>query len=194
MSQTRTTSKARQRIIETANALFYSEGIRAVGIDRIIAQAGVAKMTLYNHFSSKDDLILEVLKFREQQFTAFFDDTVSQHVEKGADRIEAFFATLDDWFTSQGFRGCSFINAAVELADPEHPASQFAADHKHRSHQRLTELIKETVDPEAAVAAPAIALLAEGAIVAALVKGDRNAAHVAKDAALALLGHAMAPP
>ena len=73
MSKTKTrTSDARQRLIETAERLFYAEGIRAVGIDRIIAEAGVAKMTLYNHFASKDDLILAVLQYREEQVNEMF--------------------------------------------------------------------------------------------------------------------------
>ena len=74
-------------------------------------------MTLYNHFASKDDLILAVLKYREEKFGGMFDRWMERHVKKGSDRIEAFFAALRDWFKSSGFRGCAFINASVELAD-----------------------------------------------------------------------------
>ena len=135
MSKTRTKSDARQRIIETAERLFYAEGIRAVGIDRIIAESAVAKMTLYNHFASKDDLVLTVLKYREEKFDGMFERWMDRHVKKGMDRIEAFFAALKDWFMSPGFRGCAFINASVELADAQHAASQFSAQHKDRFHE-----------------------------------------------------------
>ncbi|MEZ6047609.1 MAG: TetR/AcrR family transcriptional regulator [Planctomycetaceae bacterium] len=111
MSKTRTSS-ARTRIIETAERLFYAEGVRAVGIDRIIAEANVAKMTLYNHFASKDELILAVLKYREEEFDAFLDKTMTTYQSKGETRLEALFSALREWFESENFRGCSFINAA----------------------------------------------------------------------------------
>ena len=87
MSKTRTKSEARQRIVETAERLFYAEGVRAVGIDRIIAESEVAKMTLYNHFSSKDDLILAVLKYREEKFDGTFEKWMQRHVKKGMGRL-----------------------------------------------------------------------------------------------------------
>ena len=92
--------------METAERLFYAEGVRAVGIDRIIAEAEVAKMTLYNHFASKDDLILAVLQYREAKFDEMFEKSIERHVRRGMDKLEAFFAALKDWFKSPGFRGC----------------------------------------------------------------------------------------
>src|SRR4029079_6900968 len=115
------TSKARQRILETAERLFYQEGVRAVGIDRIIAEARVAKMSLYKHFPSKDDLILEVLKYREEIVLGFFRSAMERHVKKAKNPLRAFFAALKDFFESPGFRGCPFQNAAVELAEPRPP-------------------------------------------------------------------------
>src|SRR5215467_5018828 len=117
------TSEARKRILETADRLFYQEGVRAVGIDRIIAEAGVAKMSLYKHFPSKDDLILAVLKYREEAVLEFFRSAMERHRKKAKDPLGAFFAALKDLFESPGFRGCPFQNAAVELADPTHPGS-----------------------------------------------------------------------
>ncbi|NQV24896.1 MAG: TetR/AcrR family transcriptional regulator, partial [Rhodopirellula sp.] len=117
MSKKPAKSGARERIVEAADRLFYAEGIRAVGIDRIIAEAGVAKMSLYNHFSSKDDLVLAVLQFRDEKITRYFESTIQKHVDDGSDRLNAFFSALKGWFESKGFRGCAFINAVVELAD-----------------------------------------------------------------------------
>ena len=190
MSKTGTKSKARQRIVETAERLFYAVGIRSVGIDRIIAEAEVAKMTLYNHFSSKDDLILAVLQYREEKFGKMFERWMERHVKKGTDRLEAFFAALKNWFESPGFRGCAFINAVVELADARHPASQFSAEHKERFHQMLREIITETGGTKAASVAPAIALMVEGAIVTAVMEQTSVPADVAKDAAMTLVSKA----
>ena len=187
MSTTETKSKARQRIVETAERLFYAEGIRSVGIDRIIAEAEVAKMTLYNHFSSKDDLILAVLKYRAEKVNEMFARSMERHVKKGMDRLEAFFAALKEWFKSPGFRGCPFINALVELADASHPASQFSTEHKESFHEMLKEIITHTRGAKAASVAPAIALMVEGAIVTAVMEGKPDAADVARDAALVLM-------
>ena len=91
MPKTKASSDARTRLIETAERLFYAEGIRAVGIDRIIAEAKVAKMTLYNHFQSKDDLVLAVLKYREERINEQFERAIAHHRELGAKPIDAFF-------------------------------------------------------------------------------------------------------
>lgn len=192
MSKTRTKkTDARQRIVETAERLFYAEGIRAVGIDRIIAEAEVAKMTLYNHFSSKDDLILAVLKYREEKFDALFEKWMGRHSKAGKDRFNAFFAALKNWFESPGFRGCMFINACSELADAGHEGSQFSAQHKERFHEMLKGIIAESAgDQEAKLATPAISLLVEGAIVTAVMQQSSKPADVARDAALALVSKA----
>ncbi|WP_144971981.1 TetR/AcrR family transcriptional regulator [Bremerella volcania] len=189
MSKTRTKkSDARQRLVETAERLFYAEGIHSVGIDRIIAEAGVAKMTLYNHFSSKDELILAVLQYREEQFGNSLAKSIDRYVSKGLSRLDAFFAALKDWFKSPGFRGCSFINASVELADAGHPASQFSTAHKVKFRELIHEIIAETVDPKVAQSVtPAIYLLVEGAIVTAVIQQSSKSADVAKDAAITLI-------
>src|SRR5690242_6477643 len=132
MRRERETSETRQRILETADRLFYQEGVRAVGIDRIIAEAGVAKMSLYNHFPSKDDLILEVLKYREEGVLKFFRMAMERHGKKVKNPLRAFFAALKDFFQSPGFRGCPFQNAAIELADPTHAGTEFVRGHKQR--------------------------------------------------------------
>lgn len=189
MSKTRTRkSDARQRLIETAEKLFYAECIHAVGIDRIIAEAGVAKMTLYNHFSSKDDLILAVLEYREEKFDALIEKWMKRHADAGMGPLEAFFAALKDWFDSKGFRGCMFINSCVELADAKHEGSKFSASHKQRFHEMLKQIIVQTAGDKAAeTIAPAIALLVEGAIVTAVMEQSSKPADVARDAALTLV-------
>jgi AcrR family transcriptional regulator len=186
MGRTRETSEARQRILETADRLFYQEGIRAVGIDRIIAEANVAKMSLYKHFPSKDDLILAVLQYREQGVLEFFRSAMERHGKKAKSPLRAFFAALKEWFEAPGFRGCAFQNAAAELADPAHPGTEFVRGHKQRFSDFLRGLVEEAVG-KAAKVAPAVTLLVEGAIVTAMIQGRPDAADVARDAALKLV-------
>jgi AcrR family transcriptional regulator len=188
MDRRREPSEARQRLLETADRLFYQDGVRTVGIDRIIAEAGVAKMSLYSHFPSKDDLILAVLKHREESVLAFFRAAMDRHARKAKSPLRAFFAALKDFFESPGFRGCPFQNAAVELADPAHSGTEFARGHKQRFSEFLRGLVEETVGKAGAKVAPAVAILVEGAIMTAVLQGNPNAADVARDAALQLVG------
>jgi AcrR family transcriptional regulator len=190
MGHTKATSDARQRILDNADRLFYAEGVRAVGIDRIVAESGVAKMTLYGHFRSKDDLILAVLQYREEQFMGWFRQSMERHGEAGASRLAALFVALKEWFETPTFRGCAFINASVELADANHPGFCFARQHKERFHAFLKRLIEETLGTAAAWLAPAIAVLIEGAIVTAVIEGTSRPAVVARDAAFLLLAQA----
>jgi AcrR family transcriptional regulator len=188
MGGKRETSEARQRILETADRLFYRDGIRAVGIDRIIAEAGVAKMSLYKHFPSKDDLILAVLKYREDGVLGFFRSAMERHGKKAKNPLRAFFAALKDFFESPGFRGCPFQNAAIELADPAHPGTEFVRGHKQRFSEFLRGLVEETVGKAATRVAPAVTILVEGALVTAVIQDNPDAADVARDAALKLVG------
>ena len=187
MERTRKTSEARQRLLETADRLFYRDGLRAVGIDRIIAEAGVAKMSLYKHFPSKDDLILAVLKYREEKISEFFRTAMERHGKRTDGKLRAFFASLKEWSESPDFRGCAFQNAAVELADPTHSGSQFVRDHKRRFQEFLAGLVEESLGDGAANVAPAVGLLVEGAIVTAVIQGSPDAVDVARDAALRLM-------
>lgn len=183
-------SDARQRILETADRLFYAEGVRAVGIDRIISDAEVAKMSLYKHFPSKDDLILAVLKYREEKILEFFGSAMERHGKRTSDKLRAFFASLKEWFESPGFRGCAFQNAAVELADPAHAATKFVRDHKRRFSEFLMGLVGDSLGKKAAKIAPAVGLLVEGAIVTAVIQGSPDAVDVARDAAIKLVAEA----
>lgn len=180
-------SGARQRLLETADRLFYSGGIRNVGIDTIIAEAGIAKMTLYTHFPSKDDLIVAVLQYREAQVLEFFRSSMERHGKRSRNKLQTFFAALREWFELPGFRGCAFQNAAVELADPAHPGTQFVRDHKQRFTEILRGFVEESVGPAKTKVVAMIAILVEGAIVTAVVSGKPDAAEVARDAALKLV-------
>jgi AcrR family transcriptional regulator len=191
MARTKTTD-ARERLVETADRLFYAEGIRAVGIDRVIAEAGVAKATLYAHFPSKDDLILAVLKHREAAVDSFFAEATARHRKRTNDPLRAFFAALKEWVRSPGFRGCAFQNAVVELADPAHPGTEFVRGHKQRFHESLAAMVREAAGPAGEAFAPAVSVLVEGAIVTALIDRSSAPTDVARDTALRLLSQAAA--
>ena len=182
-----TTSEARQRILSTADRLFYEHGFRAVGIDRVIAEAGVAKMTLYSHFPSKDDLILAVLQERDRKEFEFFRNAIARHSKSTSDALSAFFDGLSEFLHSPTFRGCVFQNIAIELADPNHPASEYVRQHKQRFAEFMTEQITASFGAAGTSQAPAIALLVEGAIVSAVVLGDTDAVTTAREAAFTLL-------
>jgi AcrR family transcriptional regulator len=190
MEHTKSPSEVRQRVLETADRLFYQDGLRGVGIDRIIAEAGVAKMSLYKHFPSKDDLIMAVLQYREELVLDFFATAIARHEKRTKNKLRAFFAALKEWFESSGFRGCAFQNAAVELADPAHAGTLFVREHKRRFQQFLSTLIADSLGPRKAGVAPAVGLLVEGAIVTAVIHGSSDSVDTARDTALKLVAGA----
>ena len=123
-------SAARERILDAAYDLFSRHGVKAVGVDRIVAESGVAKMTLYRHFSSKDDLVIAFLERREERWTnAWLRAEVESRGSTGSERLLAIFDVFDEWFRRPGFEGCSFINVLLEFDDPAHPVRKASVVH-----------------------------------------------------------------
>ena len=188
MSVTQPSRKsARERILDTATQLFYQDGIQNVGVDRIIAESGVAKMSLYNHFKSKDALIEAVLRQRDQHWCHWFVTQVEQHSSDPKEQLLAVFDVLQEWMEQPEFRGCAFMNATVELANPEHPGYQAAVEHKQKVAHYLLHLTEAAglASPEAI--AQQLLLLVEGAIAVAMIQEDPTTARVAKQVAAMLL-------
>lgn len=152
-------SGARERILLTAHALFYREGIRATGIDRVIAESGVTKVTFYRHFPSKNDLILAFLEYRHQHWMAWFVDALARH----GGTPKSLAPALAEWFGDEGFRGCAFINSVVELGGTQPAIVSLSQRHK----QEMTEVIRGLLPPSHRhnQVAEAIALAIDGAIV-----------------------------
>jgi AcrR family transcriptional regulator len=170
----------RERILDTAYALFSRHGIRAVGVDRIIAASGVAKMTLYRHFTSKDELVLAFLRERERRWTMeWLHGDASSRGEDGASRMLAIFDVFDEWFQQPDFEGCSFINALLEFDDLEHPIRQASTEHLATIRGLVRDFAEEAgvADPDAV--ARQWHILMKGSIVAA-GEGDRLAARRAR--------------
>ncbi|MBL4785254.1 MAG: TetR/AcrR family transcriptional regulator [Cohaesibacteraceae bacterium] len=181
-------SAKRDHLIDTALDLFYQGGFHAVGIDRVIAQAGIARMTLYNHFKSKDELILATLQRRDEKFLSWFVAAIERLSSPAENQLLTVFDVLDEWFAAEGYAGCMFINAAAEYSDPKNPINVATRKHKQLVLEHVQEIARGSgvVDPDDV--ADGIVLLMEGAITTSFVCGDRHAAIKAKRAARKLIG------
>jgi AcrR family transcriptional regulator len=187
-------SAARERILEAATVLFYRDGYRAVGIDTIVAESGVAKMTLYRHFPSKDDLIAAYLERSEAAFWGWFEGELRE-VEDPRARLIAAFEAVATLATSERCLGCSFQAVAAEFPEPDHPGHHVALAHKRRVLERLGGLAREARlrDPDGLAAQ--LLLLMDGAWVAARMFGPGNHADGVGEAARMLIeGHAAPVP
>ena len=180
-------SAARERIVETASELFYQYGINNVGIDLVIARSGVAKMTLYRHFRSKDDLVLAVLAKINHDLFAWLRARVAASRVRARNRPLAVFDALEEWFGTKEFRGCPFINTAAQLNNPGHRIHRAAWGYQQNLRGLFLELLREAGHREAPSLADQLLLLADGAIVRAAMEGDSGAARPARRAAARLL-------
>ena len=177
----------REQLVETALKLFSREGFHATGIDRILAESGVAKMTLYNHFKSKDDLVLAALRRRDELFRNNFSRQVEAAAETPAGRLAALFDVLHAWINSDDFNGCMFCNAAAEYRDASSPIRALAAEHKRLMLASIRLLAEQAGAEHPHELAEHLNLLLEGAISQALTAGDLDAAKTAARAARVVL-------
>lgn len=162
-------SEVRERILDTASRLFYQEGFRAVGIDRVVAESGVAKMSLYHHFGSKDDLVVEHLKRRQDLWTQWFHEAMEQRLEDGRGHVAAFFDALAEWINLQNQRGCPFINATLELVDYNHPARRVVDQHRAFVREFLSQQLEaDGVRPTETLLSQ-LNLLIDGAIIGSVM-------------------------
>lgn len=176
----------REQILDTASELFVLNGFRAVGIDTIIARSGVAKMTLYRHFPSKDALIAAYLERSNAFFLEWFDRAVS-YGETPRDQLIALFEGLSVLTNQSSCYGCSFQTAAAEFPDRDHPSHQAALTHKRQIIARLALLGQRAGARNPHVLAEQLLLLMDGALVAARVFGPANHARNVAAAARTLI-------
>jgi len=162
-------SSARERILLTAHDLFYQHGIRATGIDRVIADARVTKVTFYRHFPSKNDLVLAFLAHRHDAWMAWFTEALTRHSGGQTRRLAALVPTLHEWFSLELFRGCAFINATAELGATLPEAVAVVRRHKADMTAAIAALLPPGRGRRAD--AEAVALAVDGAIVRAQVDG-----------------------
>lgn len=156
---------ARDRILQTAHDLFYREGIRATGIDRIIREAGVTKVTFYRHFPSKNDLVAAYLDYRHGQWMGWFAAALRRFPREPGFPLAPLLGALRSWFADDTYRGCAFINGAVEFAGASPAVARISLAHKQAMVAAIAELLPTT--PQGAAIAEAAAMAADGAIVRA---------------------------
>jgi AcrR family transcriptional regulator len=172
----------KERILETADRLFYLEGIRAIGVDTIAAEIGISKRTLYNHFPSKDALVNAYL---QRRFVA-----TRKSDKPPADQVLGYFDMLERRFSAKDFRGCPFVNAVAELGPKDRAVKKIAVAFKQSRQQWFRDLLIEAGVKEADALAIQLQILADGSIALDLVHDDPAMARAAKDAARALLVNA----
>jgi len=184
-------SPPRARLVAVASDLFYRKGIANVGINEIIDASSIARMTLYHHFPSKDDLILAVLAQRRAQRQAGFDAAIERPRSPRA-KILSAFDYLASVAAGPGFRGCAFINAAIERADPADPVHRMVAGHKAWIAARFEAIARTAKWPRPALLAQQLLLLWDGASVGAYLQGNAAPVTAARLAARSLLPAARA--
>jgi AcrR family transcriptional regulator len=185
-------SDVRQRILATATDLFYRQGVRAIGIDEVIARAGVAKASLYRHFRTKDELVAAFLAREDEDFWAQWDAVVLPAFPDAERELAGLLDWIGGRITRAGYRGCPQLNVAAEFADPAHPARTVAREHKLRMRERLTDLCSRLDVARPELLAAQLALVIDGAFGDSAFQLPGDPAEVLRSAALALVQQARA--
>lgn len=185
----------RDKILAAAYDLFSRHGIRAVGIDAIVEHSGVARMTLYRHFTSKEQLVLEFLRRRESLWTiAWLQAEVEQRATTPRERLLAIFDVFGEWFRLEGFEGCTFINVLLETTDGDNALRRASIHYLERIRELLARLASEAGVRDSDGFARKWHILMKGSIVAA-TEGDRDAGARAREIGTLLLAAELdAPP
>jgi AcrR family transcriptional regulator len=164
---------ARERILLAAHDLFYREGIRATGIDRVIAESGVAKLSFYRHYPSKNDLVLAFLEHRHTRWMAWFEEALARH----GGTPQALVPALGEWFGNGDFRGCAFINSVGELGEALPQVNEITRRHKADMAKAIARLLSScSALPygrrQRRLLATDLATAVDGAIIRAQYDGD----------------------
>jgi AcrR family transcriptional regulator len=168
------TESVRDRILNTARELFYREGARAVGVDTVVAQSGVAKTSLYRWFPSKDALIVAVLQKEAEDRWAGWDIAVARSGVEPHEQLRGVLAAIARYVSSSKYRGCPFMNVTAEFADPQHPARDIAREIVEELRRRVRALVEQigVSDPE--LLTEQLVMLIDGAMSAAQVLGKEG--------------------
>ncbi len=165
--------RTQKKLLEAADALFYGRGVRATSVDAVAKRAGVTKVTLYSHFTSKDELVAAYLEERDRRWWGSLGNTLSAYADP-EDRVLAVLDAYKEWLVAGGLRGCAFVNCAAEFPDPAHPAREIIRRHKAGVRGRLRDLAIEAGarDPESL--SERLFVIFEGAYVAAALEDDEQ--------------------
>ena len=180
--------RKRDHLLAVAQRMFCASGFHAVSVDAILEEAGVARMTLYKNFGSKEDLIVATLKREDRMFRQWLASTVEARSRRPQDRILGLFQALHDRFASNGYYGCAFIRASIEYPSSSHPVHREAREHKEMIRSYLRGLAAEVKGTDSITLSEQLYLLFEGAITASQLHGEPWPAEYARQAAEELLG------
>jgi len=183
---------ARERILETADDLFYRDGIHVVGIDTIIEKSGVAKMSLYRNFASKDDLVAAYLEARGQRYWQWWDGVMARNATEPRRQLRDLFEAIAMRARRPGFRGCAFLKAAAEFPEECARARVAALAHKKELRKRLLKVCRTIGALHPDVLCNQLLMLIEGAYSTAGILGKRDAVKATAKAAEALIDAAIA--
>jgi AcrR family transcriptional regulator len=187
-------ARKRDHLLAVAQRMFCETGFHAVSVDAILEEAGVARMTLYKNFGSKEDLIVATLKREDSMFRQWLVSAVEAQSNHSQDRILGLFDALHDRFASEGYYGCAFIRASVEYPSPGHPVHRAAREHKEMIRSYLRGLAAEVEGADPLTLSEQLYLLFEGAITASQLHGEAWPAEYARQAAENLLAAAFLAP
>lgn len=183
----RATTPTGERVLRVASEMFYRDGIRAVGVEAIAAEAGVTKKTLYDRFGSKDGLIEAYLRARDERWRAWMEESVEGGERSDKERLLSTFDALEGWIERENPRGCGFVNAAAENPDPGHPAHAMAVEQKKWLREYFAKLAEEAGAENPADLAERLVILHEGATVAHSLEAATDTARKAKEIAAVLV-------
>lgn len=180
-------SRKRDHLLAVAQRKFCEAGFHAVSVDSIVEDAGVARMTLYKNFGSKEDLIVATLRREDKMFRQWLVSSIEGRSSRPEDRILGLFRALHDRFASEGYYGCAFIRASIEYPAPSHPVHRAAREHKEMIRSYLRGLAADVDAADPLTLSEQLYLLFEGAITASQLHGEPWPAEYARQAAEQLL-------
>lgn len=182
-------SEARERLLDAASRIFYAEGIHAVPVDRVIAEAKVTRATFYRHFPGKEDIILAYLEARDGAIRRAVGQLAHVDAAPSA-KLILLLQGIGDEVCAPGFRGCPFINAAAEYPDPQHPVHLAVTAHRAWFHRTLVSLLEEAAHPDPQSSASTLVMLRDGAMIAGYLESAEQARHALVRAGESLLASA----
>jgi AcrR family transcriptional regulator len=178
----------RAELIRRALLLFYRNGFHATGMDLVAKETGVSKTSIYKHFRTKDELILAVLRLRDENFRNWMFRRMEELADTPREQLLAMFDALEEWFLEDSFRGCMFIKASAEFQERDHAINEQAYAHKRLLIDHLAALAAQAGFGEPVAVARQLLMLKEGAIVIAAMSHSEAAAQEAKSVARLVLG------
>ena len=180
----------RDELVQKALTAFYLNGFHATGMDMLAAETGISKTSMYKHFRTKEELILAVLRLRDESFRNWMYRRIEELADTPRDQLIAMFDALAQWIEEPGFQSCMFIKASSEFQQPDHPIHRQSANHKRMFETYVVGLAQKAGYKDPGAVARQLLLLKEGAIVTAHMGHTDRPANDAKQAAIALLNNA----